>query len=66
MTTIDVHTDTISGPEGAYATDTPQPRPVRDSLLPATLSLVAVLALLTGAAVGLGMVVRVVAGYVIG
>ncbi|UFU05816.1 hypothetical protein [Ruania halotolerans] len=42
------------------------PRPVRDSLLPAAISLVAVLAVVSGLAAAAGLVVRAVATYVIG
>ncbi|UFU02492.1 hypothetical protein LQF12_13485 [Ruania suaedae] len=62
MTTIDAH----SAGTVPLSTEPTPPHPVRDSLLPATLSLLAVLALLTGFAIAAGTVVRVVAGYVIG
>ncbi|WP_163540739.1 hypothetical protein [Occultella kanbiaonis] len=52
-----------SAPFGAGAA---QPSPVRDSLLPATLSLLAVLGVLTGLAAAAGWVVRAVAEYFLG
>ncbi|CAM3741750.1 hypothetical protein OCAE111667_24590 [Occultella aeris] len=57
---------THAPPSTAFGADATQPRPVRDSLLPATLSLLAVLGVLTGLAAAAGWVVRAVAEYFLG
>jgi hypothetical protein len=57
---------TYAPPSAPFGAGAAQPRPVRDSLLPATLSLLAVLGVLTGLAAAAGWAVRVVAAYFLG
>ncbi|MBZ2198042.1 hypothetical protein [Occultella gossypii] len=57
---------THAPPSTPFGAGAAQPRPVRDSLLPATLSLLAVLGVLTCLAAAAGWVVRTVAEYFLG
>ncbi|TDE91706.1 hypothetical protein EXU48_16410 [Occultella glacieicola] len=57
---------THAPPSTRFAAVDARPRPVRDGLLPATLSLLAVLGILTGLAAAAGWVVRLLADYMLG